>query len=561
MNILSKIKALIFRHKIISIIILALLIGGGFWAYSFLTGATVQTKYVLAKTEKGTIVSSLSSSGSVSALNTIDIKAKASGDVVYVGVKEGDSVKAGQLLVELNTTDAQKTIRDAESSLLSTQIALQKLEGNSTLAIPKNKQDAIDTLNQDYQSSYNTISNIFTDLPAIMTDLQGIIYGNTFSDNQQNIDYYTYSAYTYDESIILYKTSLTKSYKTASDEYTKNFSDYKSTTRYSDNATIDSIISETYNTTKDIAQAIKDTNNLILFYKDTLTKYNVKTNATADTQLSTINSDANKANSDIISLLNAQNTIKNDKDSVDSSDLDLQSQQLSLTKSENALADAKAAMTNYYVYAPFAGVIAAMNAQVGQTAPSPIATIVTKTFVAEISFGETDIAKIKIGQKSTLTFDAVSDLTITGKVSAIDVVGTSSQGVVSYNVKVVLDIQDDRIKPGMSTTATIITDTKTDALYVPSSAVKTQQGAHYVLKVADTVSDADLQNTAGVILKTAPTRQTVETGLSDDSSTEITSGLSEGDVIVSSTVSSTSTAKTTTSSSSNRGGGMGIPGL
>jgi len=53
------------------------------------------------------------------------------------------------------------------------------------------------------------------------------------------------------------KDSLAKSYQTAINEYTKNFNDYKSTTRYSDNNTIDSIINETYNTTKDIAASDK----------------------------------------------------------------------------------------------------------------------------------------------------------------------------------------------------------------------------------------------------------------------------------------------------------------
>ena len=559
MNIFSKTKAFIFRHKIISVIVLIILIGAGYWGYTSLTGTTTQVKYVLSRAEKGTIISSLSSSGQVSALNTIDIKAKTSGDVTYVGAKEGDSITAGMLIAKLDTTDAEKAVRDAQANLESAQITLQKLQGDSTLSVPRNKQDAIDTLNQEYQSGYNTVSSVFIDLPNIMTDLQTIIYGNTFSTNQQNIDFYTGNTYTFDQNAQQFKNSLVKSYQTASDEYTKNFSDYKSTTRYSDNNTIDSIISETYNTTKDVAQALKDTNNLIQFYKDTFAKYNIKTNTIADTQLSTVNSDASKANSDIVNLLNGQNTLKNDQDAVSNAGLDLESQKLALEKSQNALADAKAALADYYVYAPFDGVIATMDAKVGQAAPSPIATIVTKTLVADISFGETDIAKIKIGQKATLTFDAIGDLTITGKVSAVDVVGTSSQGVVSYNVKVVLDIQDDRIKPGMSTTATIITNTKTDALYVPSSAVKAQQGTHYVLKVSNSVTDTDLQNTAGIVLKTSPTRQTVEVGVSDDSSTEITSGLNEGDVVVSSTVSTTKTTSTAKTSNSNKG--MGMPGL
>jgi len=557
-------KKFIFKHKITAGIIFIVLIGAIFLAYKFLTPATTQTKYILTKAEKGTIVSSLSSSGQVSALNQIDIKAKASGDVTYVGVKAGDNVRAGSLIAMLDTTDAEKSVRDAESNLQSAQISLQKLLGTD-LSNPTNKQEAEATLVKDYESGYNTVANAFIDLPTIMTGLDSILYGSTFNSYQQNIDYYY--AYTFDETALQYKNSADSSYKKAKLTYNESFNDYKATSRFSDNSTIDSVISGTYEATKNIAQAIKDTNNLIQFYEDTLTTKKIPINSIADVHLSSLSSYLSKANSNLSNLLNAQSTIKSDIDAISNAGLDAQSQQLSLEKSKNTLADAKAALADYYVYAPFDGVIATIDAKAGQAAPSPIATIISKTLVAEISFGETDIAKIKIGQKSTLTFDAVPDLTITGKVSAIDVIGASSQGVVSYNVKVVMDLQNNNIKPGMSTTATIITDTKTDALYVPNSAVKTQQGTFYVLKVAETVSDADIQNTSGTILKTVPARQTVETGVSDDSSTEIISGLSEGDVVVFSTVSSTATTKTASSSSKSTtnsgpgGGGMGIPGL
>ena len=199
-----------------------------------------------------------------------------------------------------------------------------------------------DNLNQDYQSAYNTISSVFTDLPSIMTDLQNVVYGNTFNNQQQNIDFYTDTAETFDSTAPQFKAALVKSYATALSEYTTNFNDYKSTTRTSDNNTIDTILTETYGTTKDIAQAIKDTNNLIQFYKNTLSDQNIKENPTADTQLTTINSDSAKADNDITSLLNAQNTLKNDentisndKEAVANSDLDLQSAQLSLQNAQN----------------------------------------------------------------------------------------------------------------------------------------------------------------------------------------------------------------------------------
>ena len=60
--------------------------------------------------------------------------------------------------------------------------------------------------------------------------------------------------------------------------------------------------------------------------------------------------------------------------------------------------------------------------------------------------------------------------------SQIDAIGTVSQGVVSYNVQITFDTQDSRIKPGMSASVNIITNTQQNVLTVPNSAVKTKKG-------------------------------------------------------------------------------------
>ena len=160
-----------------------------------------------------------------------------------------------------------------------------------------------------------------------------------------------------------------------------------------------------------------------------------------------------------------------------------------------------------------------------------------------------------------LTFDAIEDLNITGEVGEIDAIGTVSQGVVTYNVKIVFDTQDDRVKPGMSVSAVVITDARQDVLLVSNSAVKSTNGTSYV-EVVDALSlpkETSLTGTAGVILKNPPRQQQVTVGLSNDTDTEITEGLKEGDLVVSRTVSSSSVNSTQTQqgTSNNRTGGTG----
>jgi multidrug efflux pump subunit AcrA (membrane-fusion protein) len=157
--------------------------------------------------------------------------------------------------------------------------------------------------------------------------------------------------------------------------------------------------------------------------------------------------------------------------------------------------------------------------------------------MAEISLNEVDVAKVAIGQKVTLTFDAIEGLSLTGVVSEIDTIGTVTQGVVTYNVKIAFDTQDERVKGGMSVNASIITNVKADTLVVPNSAVKTQGTGHYV-----EIFDPPIATTSGnqgTVSKVAPHKVQVEIGLANDTSTEITSGLKEGEQVVTKTTTTT----------------------
>ncbi|MCX6809364.1 MAG: efflux RND transporter periplasmic adaptor subunit [Candidatus Berkelbacteria bacterium] len=168
---------------------------------------------------------------------------------------------------------------------------------------------------------------------------------------------------------------------------------------------------------------------------------------------------------------------------------------------------------------------------------------------ASVSINEVDATSVQSGQKASMTFDAIDGLTLTGKVEQISTVGTNSSGVVTYPATISFDSLDGKVKPGMSLTATVTTDVKQDVLMVANSAVKTQtDGTKYVQ----------------IMQNGKPVSQTVEVGKSNDTETEITSGLKEGDTVVTQTVTSStssSSASGPSSSSSNRAGSGGIGGF
>ncbi|MBF8249888.1 MAG: hypothetical protein HW400_489 [Candidatus Levybacteria bacterium] len=161
------------------------------------------------------------------------------------------------------------------------------------------------------------------------------------------------------------------------------------------------------------------------------------------------------------------------------------------------------------------------------TSNQAIASIKTGNSTAiTVSVAEVDASRVKVGQKVTITLDSIADKTFTGKVMGINTTGSVSSGVTTYPAVIQLDdTNNSDILPNMSATASIISKVKDNVLLIPSSAVTT----------VGTASSVKVLKNGQV--STVP----VEIGDSSDSQTEITSGLSEGDTIVTSTISTTTT--------------------
>ena len=83
------------------LIILALLIGGGVW-WHVKSSTKKETTYTTTKITKGDIVNSISSSGSLAALNTVEVGSQVSGKIVKIYVDFNDEVKENQLIAELD---------------------------------------------------------------------------------------------------------------------------------------------------------------------------------------------------------------------------------------------------------------------------------------------------------------------------------------------------------------------------------------------------------------------------------------------------------------------------
>ena len=214
---------------------------------------------------------------------------------------------------------------------------------------------------------------------------------------------------------------------------------------------------------------------------------------------------------------------------------DIQIAKAQLDNAEAALQSAQTTYDQSFLRAPFDGVVAAVNVSPGDVVDTTtvVATIMTVERVAKISLNEVDAASVKIGDPATITFSALPDVTATGTVEQIDSIGTVTSGVVSYNAKILIEVNTPDIKPGMSVSAKISIGTDSDVLLVPNSAVSTV-GSNSTVQSLNGVSSA--KDGATITLSTAPQAIQVQVGDSDNANTVITSGLKEGDLVVVHTV-------------------------
>ncbi len=579
----GKFKQYIRAHKIISAIVVILLATGAYFAYADSRPSATVTKYVVQNATLGSIVASVSGTGQVQAGTTIDVTPKVSENVTAISVKVGDKVSEGQLLLQLDPTNEQRALQSAQLSLQSAQLSLEQLQQvtTSTLLQDQNavRQDqtslitASTTLVQDYQNDFDSLGSTFVNLQTIMAGVQDFVTGNDINKTQNDPDAYVGLMPDYLQAgVVPYKNTVQTTYTAAAAAYQQNVIDYHAASRDSSQQSLDALFSETYNTANTVSDAVKagtDFLNYVInsYPASSSTKPLPAITTTLQNNFNnytnTMTSAASGLQSNITGITNDRNNITNDQASLEQAnenlseltagptDTQLLSAQINVQSAQNSLTTAQQNLDYTSVRAPISGVVSAISATVGETPGSSAVTIVSNSEVALVTLNEIDAAKVQVDDKATLTFDAISGLSLAGEVVEIDPVGTVSQGVVNYNVQIGFSQasstpDDEMVKPGMSVTANIVTQADQNVIAVSSAAIVTAGGSSYILEPATALSASDLASSAsGGIVLPATKEVPVTVGLTNDTMSEITSGVSAGDQIVVQTIKSAATTKTT----------------
>jgi len=196
---------------------------------------------------------------------------------------------------------------------------------------------------------------------------------------------------------------------------------------------------------------------------------------------------------------------------------DIAAAEASLIQAQVNLATAQRNLDQATLKAPFDGVVSAVTVVPGGivSAGAAAVTLVDRaTLHIDVNLSETDAARVAVGQPVTLTFDALPNVTITGKVATIAPAATVQQNVVTFPVQVEFDPGTTPVKVGMSATADIQIQQINNAILAPSRAVQTAGNTKTVIV---------LQGPQQV-----PVTVQVETGATSNGQTEIVSCVDTG---------------------------------
>jgi HlyD family secretion protein len=459
----GKIKGL-FSKKLMKVLIVLIVLGlVGFGLVKFKvinigskTASTSQQQRT-ARAQKGTISQAVTGSGYIESSNKVNISTSVSGTITKVYFKDKDNIKAGDLLYELDDSDAKLNYEKAKNNLALNEVTANDNQKSITeLKITAPISGSVTNISPKMGDEIGKGSNILT-----ITDTSKLKISAPFNTSLKN-EVQSGQKATLHIQDLMQSVSGVVTYIGANP--------YPSA---SGGQVFDVEIS--FDNPGALKEGLKAT---------------VSITTSSGTHTST---DAGKMEYGNVKIVKStsggtvQSVNVRENSYVKAGDvlIEMENDDLSLAKKNNDLKildanaqveSAKKQLSYYKVYASIDGVIMDQTKMVGDNvkAGDVLGNIIDmKNLQFNVDIDELDIDKIKTGQKVNITVDALTETNtkpLSGEVSKIAFEGTSSNGVSVYPVTIeVNDIQNLRI--GMNVNASIMVLEKSDVLMVPIEAV------------------------------------------------------------------------------------------
>jgi len=455
------------RKLFIVVIVLAILGAAGYFGYRQVQARQAAQKptYETVTVTRGDISATVSATGAVLPEREVGLAFSATGTIALVNVEVGQEVDAGEVLASLDTTDLELAVRQAEIGLAQAQAQLRQLQEDPNPVDLAAAQAAVDSAQ----------GNLSSARASYQQTLKGPD-SDTLAAAQAQVDQA--------------KVQLLQA-------------------------------QQAYDRVKDRAdvgmmpQSVQ-LQNATIALETAEAQFRAAQKSVTSAQVSAALAQVTAAEAQVAQ---AQATL--DKLQRGPSDEQVAIAQAGVDQAQLALEQAQRRLTNARLVAPWPGVVTSVaiveggSAAVGQPA---VRLADTTRFHLDVQVDEVDIALIEPGQSVAVQIDALSDLSLGGKVSRISPAAVTSQtGGVSYSVRLEVDSTDAPLLTGMSATATIIANTRENVLLIPNRVVQLERetGRTFV----ELVTSNGLE------------RVEVQLGLRDDQTSEVREGLAEGDVV------------------------------
>ncbi len=195
--------------------------------------------------------------------------------------------------------------------------------------------------------------------------------------------------------------------------------------------------------------------------------------------------------------------------------------ELAVQQAQLQLDEAATAYNRRRLVAPFDGIVSRVYIEEGSiVAPGVPAIELTNISPLHVraEVDEVDIRQIEAGMSARVQLDALPNIWLNGMIERIAVVGQDREGIVSYDVKVLLDDMDPRVRHGMTAEAAVVVEESRDVVAVPNQFIRL---------------DRDVNRAFVSIMRSDGTLEEVEVtlGLQGQDTSEVVAGLNEGDVI------------------------------
>lgn len=259
--------------------------------------------------------------------------------------------------------------------------------------------------------------------------------------------------------------------------------------------------------------------------------------------------DGNKAEYEYQQKLYSRNTVLHEKELISETDYEqsaynYQRSKSAYEQSSAALAKAERNLSYATITSPIDGVVTSRSVEEGQTVASGFSTPTLFTIAADLTkmqvvadVDEADIANVAEGNYVVFTVDAYPNDEFIGTVKQVrlgstigETTTTSSNTVVTYEVVISAENPELKLKPRLTANASIYTMFKGDVITVPASALHFTPNAE--VAVGYTIVDCQAPQKVWTLNDKTFTAIPVEVGLTDGINTEIISGLTEGQEVV-----------------------------